>query len=106
VNKDLLQAVTTTLSVLIGGLITWAVSRYYYLRAARELQLEVDELRRLSNLMVQGLEGTGLVEWTRDSSGRPVSMIYKATVSMTTAGLSASGRAEAAPGDAETRPRR
>jgi hypothetical protein len=91
------QAVVPALSVLVGAAITWLVSRYYYRRAARELDATARELTRLSDLIVQGLEGTGLVTWTRDAAGRPVSMVYRATVAMTTAGLSSAAAGTVTP---------
>ncbi len=48
--------VSTGVSVLLGGLITWLVSWLYYRTSARELQAEAAELRRLTTLMLRGIE--------------------------------------------------
>jgi len=54
---------------LIGGVITWLVSKHFYLKASKELRLEVQELRRLSKTMLLGMEYSGWIELSRDVSG-------------------------------------
>jgi hypothetical protein len=52
------------LSMLVGGLITWAVSKHYYKKAG-------DELSRLITTVSRGLEEPAPVAFTRDPSGTP-----------------------------------
>jgi hypothetical protein len=44
-------------SILIGGIITWLASWYYYQRAAKDLQDEAAKLRDLSDKMWERLQG-------------------------------------------------
>jgi hypothetical protein len=60
----------TLLSVGLGGLITYLVSRMYYRRAATELKNESAELRRLTTLVLSAMEHAGLVSLARDKAGR------------------------------------
>jgi len=52
--------------VLLGGLITWAASWYYYRRAGQELTAETAKIRRLNVLMLLGMEHAGWIELSRD----------------------------------------
>jgi hypothetical protein len=58
--------------VLVGGIVTWAVARYYYKKASEELQKEAHELRRLNELMLLGMEHAGWIELSRNNSGKIV----------------------------------
>jgi hypothetical protein len=62
--------VSTGVGVLLGGLITWLVSWLYYRTSARELRAEAAELRRLTTLMLRGMEHAGWVRLNRDAEGR------------------------------------
>ncbi len=57
------------LSVALGGVITFVVAWWFYMRAARQLSTEAARLRRLTVLMLRGMEETGLVRFSRDTSG-------------------------------------
>lgn len=57
--------------VLIGGLITWAVSYYYYVRAGNELRDEATKIRRLLALQLEVDEEQGLAEFVKDEHGEP-----------------------------------
>jgi len=56
-------------SVVLGGLITWLCSKYYYQKASKELRKEAEELRRLNNLMLRGMELAGWVTLNKDEQG-------------------------------------
>ena len=56
-------------SLIAGGLITFFCSKYYYEKAGKELNKEASELRRLTNLILLGLESAGLMTLTRDDQG-------------------------------------
>jgi hypothetical protein len=57
------------LSVVIGGLITWAAAHIYYRRASKELEKESRDLRRLNKLILEGLETAGHIRIARDKDG-------------------------------------
>jgi hypothetical protein len=72
----LLYAVAGT---VIGGLITYAVSRYYYQQASKDLRQEALDLRRETrevrhyvNVLISCLESAGQIKVTRDAEGRPI----------------------------------
>lgn len=73
VNFDILFSVA---GVVVGGLITALVSRYYYKRAADDLKLETSNLRKLVSLVLSFLENEG-VEMTvrRDDQGEVVGLV-------------------------------
>jgi hypothetical protein len=64
--------------IVIGGLITWYVSLVYYRRAGAELREEAAqlrsenaELRRLTDLILDGLHHGHVIDLKRDPAGRP-----------------------------------
>jgi hypothetical protein len=63
--------------VLIGGFITWLVSWIFYKKAGDKLRQEATELRRLTNVILHGLENAGIVELVKDASGKPTGIIIK-----------------------------
>ena len=54
---------------VLGCLIGWLVAHVYYLRAGKQLANEAAGLRRLSTLVLRGLEEAGLVKWCRSDAG-------------------------------------
>jgi hypothetical protein len=78
-----LQAVGNLLGVLLGGLITWLVSRHYYKKAGDELYLASENLRqealeinRLTNIVLRGLHNAGIFEVTWQD-GKPIGLVLK-----------------------------
>jgi type II secretory pathway component PulJ len=74
---DSLTIVTALLSMLVGGAITWLVSRSYYLRASEDLTKEANNLRHLTELMLRGMEAAGWVKYNRNAEGKPVGIIFE-----------------------------
>ena len=64
------------IGAMIGGVVTWAVARYYYVQASKELRSESDHLVTVTSLIHQGLEEAGLAKFTRDHDGNIVGMKY------------------------------
>jgi hypothetical protein len=64
--SNLMEAFIET---VVGGVITFLVSRYYYKKASEELVKEANELRRLNNLMLRGMDYAGWIELQRDKEG-------------------------------------
>jgi hypothetical protein len=66
--------------VILGGLINWLCSKYYYGKATKDLNKEPGELRRLNILMLEGMEVAGWVTVTRDAQRKPISYALKINV--------------------------
>jgi hypothetical protein len=78
--------VETLVSIIIGGLITGLVSRYYYHRASRDMVQEAERLRRETktvrqetedvrhyiNALISYLEAANVITVRRDEHGRPI----------------------------------
>jgi uncharacterized membrane protein YdjX (TVP38/TMEM64 family) len=56
------NAVTLIISIMrlsVGAVIAFLVARYYYQRAAKDLEKEAKELRRLTTLILRGWRKPG-----------------------------------------------
>ena len=71
------EFIWSLVGLIIGALITWLCSRYYYKRAGDELRVEADRIRKLSNLIGHALEQRGPVEFKRDDNGEITSIYVK-----------------------------
>ena len=74
----IITIVTTLVAILVGAIITWCVGRHYYQQAGKELSEEAAELRRLTTLVLRSMENAGLVELSRDTSGKIVGIVIRA----------------------------
>ena len=90
---DLVNIVSVIVSVSIGAVVTWCVARRYYQKAGNELRQEASELRRLTALVLHGLEDAGLVKLNKDASGKPIGLIIEMSAKGSGAG-SASAKGE------------
>ena len=72
----------TLLGVVIGGVITFLTSRWYYHRASEELRQEAKELRHYLGITLQVLQALSdnkhsfVINW--DEHGRPIGVSYHA----------------------------
>jgi hypothetical protein len=64
-----MEWVQTALGVILGGIITFLASYFFYKRAGDELRLEANRLReeaseinRLTNIILRGLHNYGILE--------------------------------------------
>ena len=48
------------MDVIIGGIITWLASKYYYLRSGKELKEEAGKIRNLDTMILESLEQANL----------------------------------------------
>ena len=64
-----LDMLSTAASVLLGCLVTWYVSRFYYKKAGQDLVNEAARLRHLSTVMLNVMEDAGFVKLNRGQSG-------------------------------------
>ena len=76
-QEIILQIVTTVIAVIIGGLVTFLVARWYYKKAAKELRAEAETLRQLNILLLRAMEEAGFAKFTRDKDGNPVGLIFE-----------------------------
>jgi hypothetical protein len=71
--------VTTVVSLVIGGAISWFAAHKYYVRAGNELRVEAGELRRLTTLVLRALEAGGVakIAW---ANGSPSGLTFTKSV--------------------------
>jgi hypothetical protein len=70
----------TAVSVMIGGLITWGVSWWYYVQAAKGLAEEAEKLRRRTDILIGiAMNPHADKEVQYDHKGAPVSVAVSAT---------------------------
>ena len=62
---------------LIGGFITYLVSRHYYERAASGLQQEAEELKQQTQLILRALREGLDIELTQDEQGNIIGVGIK-----------------------------
>ena len=73
----------TLLGVVIGGVITFLTSRWYYHRASEDLRQEAKELRHYLGITLQVLQALSdnkhsfVINW--DEHCRPIGVSYHAT---------------------------
>jgi hypothetical protein len=73
---DILTVTLSLAGLILGGVITFFVSRHYYIQATKDLKDETTKLRKYSELMLRGMESAGWVEYNRDSEGNPIGIIF------------------------------
>jgi uncharacterized membrane protein (Fun14 family) len=62
----------TAVGVLVGALITWFASRYYYKKAGEDLTREAAQLRELNIVTLKYLEKAGVVKVRWDENLEPL----------------------------------
>lgn len=67
----------TLFSVAVGGGLTWLAAHWYYVRAAREMEVESMKLRNLHRIALQAMEDAGMVKLNRDAAGEIIGMIHE-----------------------------
>jgi len=68
--------------IILGGIITIVVSRYYYKRASEELTREAKSLHKNTILILRGLKENGIIDYTEDEYGNPRGLIVKLKTSI------------------------
>jgi hypothetical protein len=74
---DLTTLLEIAIGAFVGTLSGWAITHYYARRSSRELRREAESLRRLTILILRGLEEADLVEFSRDEEGNFVGIAFK-----------------------------
>ena len=67
------------MGILVGSLVTWWLSRHYYVKAGRDLEQAAAGLRGLTTLITRGMEEAGLVTFTKDAAGNPIGLVINAS---------------------------
>lgn len=69
--------ISTLVSVLLGGLITWLAARVYYKKAGEDLKEEAALLRKANIAIVYLLEHPDAkIEVRRDTEGNPIGVNF------------------------------
>jgi len=68
-------------SCLLGILFTFICSTIPFIISSRQLSKEAKRLIALSNLIIRGIEESGLAKFSRNANGEPVGMHFDVTVS-------------------------
>ena len=63
--------------IITGGIITFLVSRYYYVRAGDDLRKEASELKKQIKWLLLGMEKMGWVKLNRDKEGNIVGYVFE-----------------------------
>jgi hypothetical protein len=62
---------------LVGGAITFFVSRFFYVRAASDLKQEAQELKQQTQLIMRGLQEGLDIEFNQDEQGNIIGVGIK-----------------------------
>lgn len=60
-----------------GALASWATTHWYHLQALSDMRAEVDERRRVDELVFRGIESVGSIKYSRDTTGRVVGVVIE-----------------------------
>jgi hypothetical protein len=93
-------AIWTLVGIAIGAVVTFCVSRHYYMAAAKDLEVETERLRNLMRIALTAMEQKGMVKLNRDSGGQIIGMEHVRNLSDAiglTDSLSASSKPEPPP---------
>lgn len=71
-NGVLVGGVINVIGVLIGGLITWLVSKSYYEKAGAQLKNESELVRKKVDMVLHGMEAARLITVQHDTNGEVV----------------------------------
>jgi hypothetical protein len=67
--------VSAVMGVIVGSLVAFLVAKFYYEKAARELDDQIRGLKQLMELMLQAIEAGGFAKVYRHESGRPTRVV-------------------------------
>jgi hypothetical protein len=68
----IITIVFTFISIAVGGVVTFLVTRWYYERASGDLEREAGELKDYTVLLINYLEDASMIDVERDEHGNPV----------------------------------
>jgi len=76
----LTSVLLSVVEIAAGAFLGVLSGAYYARRSSQELRREAESLRRLTTLILRGLEEAGLVEFSRDEQGRLIGIAFKRPV--------------------------
>ena len=62
---------------IIGALVGWGISHFYYLKALDDVKADAEERRRVEELVLRGIESIGNIKYSRDASGKVVGVVIE-----------------------------
>lgn len=70
--KDIVNGATRmdVILMIVGALIGWAISHFYYVKSLNDLKIDAEERKRVEELIFRGIESIGTIKYTRDTSGK------------------------------------
>jgi hypothetical protein len=72
----LIITIVTTIITLIIGFFT---TKYYYIKASKQLTEAANKLIKLNNLITRGLEAGNIAKFNRDKDNEPTGIIFDET---------------------------
>jgi hypothetical protein len=64
--------VLTLISIAVGGVVTFVLTRWYYGRASADLERETSELKDYTFALINYLDAARMIDVERDAHGDPV----------------------------------
>jgi hypothetical protein len=80
----------TTISMIVGGVISALISWFFYWLSGRGFATQVQLLRDLNELQLRALEEAGLVRVNRDALGHPIGLVLQGAATMESAAATVS----------------
>jgi hypothetical protein len=62
----------TVISLAVGGVVTFLVTRWYYESTSRDLEREASELRDYTVTLINYFDDARMIDVERDAHGKPV----------------------------------
>jgi hypothetical protein len=64
--------ILTVISIAVGGVVTFVLTRWYYVRASGDLEREARELRDYTFTLINYFDDARMIDVERDAHGKPV----------------------------------
>jgi hypothetical protein len=64
--------ILTVISIAVGGVVTFVLTRWYYVRASGDLEREASELRDYTFTLINYFDDARMIDVERDAHGKPV----------------------------------
>jgi len=64
-------------ALFVGGIITWYVSKKFYLRATEDLNEKASKLVKKIDFILKGMEEEGRIKWTKDEQGNVIGIFLQ-----------------------------
>jgi hypothetical protein len=64
--------ILTVISIGVGGVVTFLLTRWHYERASEDLEREASELRDYTVTLINYLDDARMIDVERDAHGNPV----------------------------------